>query len=143
MTLILFSHTPALIHTHPHAHGLGLARLALGRDHAVRHALGSSTHSVSEDGFAGIKVTVYTDRPHASLLKAAAIVGIGRANVVDLGKPVAGTDTIGIDLGELEGYIGDAGPGSGRAVVVSLSFGEVNTVRAGYFDVKRDVLHRS
>ncbi|KAF8585064.1 PLP-dependent transferase [Ramaria rubella] len=101
--------------------------LALARDHAVRHALASSTHSVSEDGYGGVTVKVYTDRPHASLLKAAAAVGVGRANVVDLGRKIEDGDTMGIDLGELEKHLKDAAPGSGTAAVVSLSFGEVST----------------
>ncbi|KAF8490899.1 pyridoxal phosphate-dependent transferase [Gautieria morchelliformis] len=101
--------------------------LALGRDYAVRHALASSTHSVSEDGFGGVTVKVYSDRPHASLLKAAATVGIGRANVIDLGKIIGDSGTIGIELGELEKYLKEAAPGSGTAAIVSLSFGEVST----------------
>jgi len=101
--------------------------MAIARDHAVRNSLGSSTHSVAEDGFGGITVKVFTDRPHASLLKASAIVGIGRANVVDLGKRIDNSEIIGIDLVELERNLKDTAPGSGKAAVVSLSFGEVNT----------------
>ena len=81
---------------------------------------------------------VYTDRPHASLLKAVAITGIGRSNVIDLGKPIHADDeelgAIGIDLDELVRHLKEAKDGltpSGvtTASIVSLSFGEVNTVR--------------
>lgn len=54
---------------------------AIGRDFAVRQALGDPTYSVAEDGFGGVEVKVLSDRPHASLLKAASVVGIGRSNV--------------------------------------------------------------
>jgi hypothetical protein len=73
-------------------------------------------------------VKVFTDRPHASLLKASAIVGIGRANVVDLGKKSGDSEAIGIELGELERHLKETSPGSGKAAIVSLSFGEINTV---------------
>lgn len=83
---------------------------------------------MSEDGFGGVTVKVITDRPHASLMKAAAVVGIGRANVVDLGKQIGQSGVIGIDLEELERIFQETAPGSGKAAMVSLSFGEVNTV---------------
>jgi hypothetical protein len=73
---------------------------------------------------------VYSDRPHGSLLKASGIVGIGRSNVVDLGRKTGDGDVVGIDLGELEKYLGEAAePGSRIGAVVSLSFGEISTVR--------------
>jgi hypothetical protein len=84
---------------------------------------------VAEDGFAGVTVKVYADRPHASLVKAAATVGIGRANVVDLAQPVGDGESVGIALDELETHLKAAAPRSGTAAVVSLSFGEVSTVR--------------
>lgn len=110
--------------------------LALARNHAVRTALNSPDHSVSEDGFAGVTVKVYTDRPHASLLKAAALVGIGRSNVIDIGKKLnpaeEQNDIIGIDLNELEEHfkqslLPSSVNGIKTAAVVSVSFGEVNT----------------
>ena len=36
---------------------------------------------------------------------------------------------MGIDLSELESYLKATPPGSGKGAIVSLSFGEVNTVR--------------
>ncbi|GJJ15358.1 hypothetical protein Clacol_009634 [Clathrus columnatus] len=113
--------------------------LALGRDYAVRTALGSPNHSVSEDGFGGVTVQVFCDRPHASLLKAAALVGIGRSNVIDLGKKLShdgGNDnTFGMDLNELEERLKETTTttllggvnGNKTAAVVAISFGEVNT----------------
>lgn len=109
--------------------------LALARDHAIRHAL-TQGYSASEHGLAGIALKVYSDRPHASLFKAAAIVGIGRANVVDVSRKRGSGDEVGIDLEELETYLKATPPGSGKGAIVSLSFGEVNTVRVfgGLFD---------
>jgi hypothetical protein len=54
---------------------------ACARDFAIRHAIQDPEYSTAEHGFAGAKVIVLTDRPHASLLKAASLVGIGRSNV--------------------------------------------------------------
>ena len=62
--------------------------VATGRDFAVRQALGDPTHSVAEDGFGGVIVKVLSDRPHASLLKAASVVGIGRSNVGNMTQAV-------------------------------------------------------
>ena len=70
-------------------------------------------------------------------------MGIGRGNVIDLGKNIGGggdsgaetgsAEIIGINLHELEQHLkAAAAPGSGTAAVVSLSFGEVNTVSAHY-----------
>lgn len=61
--------------------------VAAGRDYAIREALGDPSYSVAEDGFGGVNVRVLSDRPHASLYKAAAIVGIGRSNVRSLDYP--------------------------------------------------------
>jgi len=91
--------------------------LGCGREHAVRNILGKD-HSVADDGFAGVKVIVFADRPHASLLKAAALIGIGRKNFVQLGSTAL----------EIEDQLRTCGPGTGRGAIVSLSYGEVNTV---------------
>ncbi|KAF8516439.1 hypothetical protein BU17DRAFT_67449 [Hysterangium stoloniferum] len=101
--------------------------LALARDYAVRKALGSPTYSVAEDGFGGATVKVYSDRPHASLIKASGIVGLGKSNVVDIGRKSGASGVVGIDLEELEKYLKEAAPGSGIGAVVSLSFGEIST----------------
>jgi hypothetical protein len=101
--------------------------VACGRDYAVQNATGNEQHSVAEDGFAGITVQVLCDRPHASTIKAAALVGIGRSNVIDMGSP----DGRGIDLNLLEvklsGYAASFEK-ERKAAFVALSFGEINTV---------------
>jgi hypothetical protein len=66
---------------------------ACARDHVVRQALGMPAHSVVKQGFTGTTVKVFCNRPHTSILKVASIIGIGRANVVDLGR---GHDGIGL-----------------------------------------------
>lgn len=100
--------------------------LACGREYAVRTATGNQDHSVAEDGFAGITVQVLCDRPHASTIKAASLVGIGRSNVIDMGS----ADGSGIDLKLLEAklseYVGSFEK-ERKAAFVVLSFGEVNT----------------
>jgi hypothetical protein len=101
--------------------------VACGRDYAVRIATGNQEHSVAEDGFAGITVQVLCDRPHVSTVKAAAIVGIGRSNVIDIGSP----EGKGIDLDILETRISEYAASFERdrkVAFVVLSFGEVNTV---------------
>ncbi|CAE6461896.1 unnamed protein product [Rhizoctonia solani] len=100
--------------------------MACGRDYAVRTATGNREHSVAEDGFAGITVQALCDRPHASTVKAAALVGIGRSNVIDIGSP----DGKGIDLNALEARLSEYAGSFERdrkAAFVVLSFGEVNT----------------
>ncbi|KAH7337233.1 pyridoxal phosphate-dependent transferase [Rhizoctonia solani] len=100
--------------------------MACGRDYAVRTATGKQEHSVAEDGFAGITVQVLCDRPHASTVKAASIVGIGRSNVIDIGS----SDGKGVDLGVLEAKLSEYTATFERdrkAAFVVLSFGEVNT----------------
>ncbi|CUA77030.1 hypothetical protein RSOLAG22IIIB_06466 [Rhizoctonia solani] len=100
--------------------------MASGRDYAVRTATGNQEHSVAEDGFAGITVQVLCDRPHASTVKAAGLVGIGRSNVLDIGSP----DGKGIDLKILEAKLSEYATSFERdrkVAFVVLSFGEVNT----------------
>ncbi|KAG9100247.1 hypothetical protein FS749_015885 [Ceratobasidium sp. UAMH 11750] len=101
--------------------------LACGRDFAVRAALADPTYSVAEDGFGGVTVQVLSDRPHSSTIKAAGITGIGRANVIDLGR----ADGSGMDLEKLEEKLVEYGKenkaGGKKGVVVALSYGEVNT----------------
>lgn len=80
---------------------------------------------MAEDGFGGATVRVFSDHPHASLYKAASIVGIGRSSVVNIGK----SDRSGLDLMALERELKACSPGSSKGAIVALSFGEVNTVR--------------
>jgi hypothetical protein len=101
--------------------------LACGRDHAVQTALGNQNHSVAEDGFGGVTVHVLCDRPHASTVKAAALVGIGRSNVFDLGA----ADGRGIDVAVLEKKLAEYASSfekERKVAFVVLSYGEVNTV---------------
>lgn len=77
---------------------------------------------MAENGFGGVEVVVFSDRAHCSLVKAAALIGIGRRGFVQLGETVD----------EIEKQLKSCGPGTGRAAVVSLSYGEVNTVSIGF-----------
>ncbi|KAB5590679.1 hypothetical protein CTheo_5875 [Ceratobasidium theobromae] len=100
--------------------------MACGRDYAVRTATGNEEHSVAEDGFAGTTVQVLCDRPHASTIKAAALVGIGRSNVIDMGSP----DGRGVNLDQLESKLSKFATSfekERKTAFVVLSFGEVNT----------------
>jgi hypothetical protein len=130
---------------------------ACGRDFAVRKALGNPYYSVGDDGFPpGVQIRVLTDRHHASIEKAAAVVGIGRKNIVELPLPVPGpvssiqaTESNEMDVDsnvtdgddaiiefadllerELTKYREFARSGSKTkyAVIVVVGFGEVNTV---------------
>ncbi|KAG8740297.1 hypothetical protein FRC10_004515 [Ceratobasidium sp. 414] len=116
--------------------------LACGRDFAVRTALADPTYSVAEDGFGGVTVQVLSDRPHSSTIKAASITGIGRANVIDLGR----TDGSGMDLEKLEErlveYEQANKAGGKKGVVVALSYGEVNTVSANSCRPDEQVIDR-
>ena len=47
----------------------------------MKRAMNDSTYSAAEHGLGGASMTILSDRPHASLLKAASLVGIGRSNV--------------------------------------------------------------
>ncbi|KAF8319744.1 PLP-dependent transferase [Clavulina sp. PMI_390] len=97
--------------------------LACGRDFAVRSALNDPNYSVAEDGFGGVTVKVLGDRIHSSTMKAAAIVGIGRSNVIDVHDPV----TKGFDLKKLEELLASSTPENKTGFIVCPSFGEVNT----------------
>ncbi|KAJ9114704.1 hypothetical protein QFC22_005580 [Naganishia vaughanmartiniae] len=78
-------------------------------------------------------IKIITVKPHGSVLKAAAITGIGRINVVDLPKANhndGDADPWGLafDLHELENEL-SAAQRVGQGVVVVVTLGEVNTVR--------------
>ncbi|GAA5988282.1 hypothetical protein JCM11641_006649 [Rhodosporidiobolus odoratus] len=105
--------------------------LALGRDWTiatVKHHQGVEAWSVSEDGFGGVEVDVFIADAHASVRKAAALVGIGRRNVVELGdgKLEAQGRLICFDLARLEERLAD-NVEKGRGSIIATSFGEVNT----------------
>ncbi|KAF9517184.1 hypothetical protein BS47DRAFT_1389988 [Hydnum rufescens UP504] len=97
--------------------------LACGRDFAIRHAIQDPEYSAAEHGLSRADVKVLADRPHASLLKAASLVGIGRSNVIDMFDAKAQQ----IDLTLLEGRLAACPPGGLQGIIVALSFGEVNT----------------
>ncbi|KAG8752064.1 hypothetical protein FRC14_007390 [Serendipita sp. 396] len=106
------------------ATGSNILGLLCGRDHAIRKAIGDAEYSVADNGYpAGITIKVLTDRHHASIEKAAAIIGIGRKNVVSL---VLAQSERFVDCLErqLEQY--RTSPGK-VATIVTVSFGEVNT----------------
>ena len=94
---------------------------------------------MAEDGFPPLTldeqgrpipaIRVFCRKPHGSINKAAAVLGIGRRNVVDV---PAGRDemAIGMDVQELDRELAKATElGVGCVVVVTL--GEVNTVSTG------------
>ena len=94
--------------------------IACARDDQISRRLPPG-YSVAEYGLAATpRIYVFTDRHHASIEKAAAVVGIGRANVISL--PSKGfTEALKEKLTRCEE--------KGEGAVVVLSFGEVNTVR--------------
>lgn len=104
------------------------------------HARGHANWSAAEEGYAGAPaVTVYVALPHASIKKAAAIVGIGRARVMDVGRKVAqaGSDddelararaaVLDFDLEKLEEHL-QAAQAKKESSTVVVGMGEVNTV---------------
>lgn len=98
-----------------------------------------TAHSVAEDGFGGIEIDIFCAGAHASIRKAASIVGIGRSRVVELIKKSGsssseiienddeGRDVVAFDLFELEKRMKLARD-EGRGVIVCPAYGEVNTV---------------
>ncbi|GAA6043288.1 hypothetical protein JCM8097_003036 [Rhodosporidiobolus ruineniae] len=115
-----------------------LLGLSLGREWAVsriQRLKGDdfADWSVAEDGTGGVETDVFVVDAHASVKKAAAILGIGRRSVVELGNR---------ELEEKEGRIGcfdlekleeqlRSNAEKGRASIVATSFGEVNTGAIG------------
>ncbi|CAZ85435.1 unnamed protein product [Tuber melanosporum] len=74
-------------------------------------------------GATGVKV--FSAMAHSSLLKAAAVVGIGRGNVVDIGRVEKPWE---IDLARLKEEL-ERAEAEGVVSIVVVSFGEVNTGR--------------
>ncbi|GAA6009859.1 hypothetical protein JCM10207_002136 [Rhodosporidiobolus poonsookiae] len=105
--------------------------LSLGRDWTVariKHEQGFPDWSVPEDGFGGVEVDVFVADAHASVRKAAALAGIGRRNVINLGdvEKEANSLLVCFDLDKLEQRLSENMQKS-RASIVASSFGEVNT----------------
>lgn len=98
-----------------------LLGLACGRN----QVLANLNIDVGEDGFCGKEVQVLCASPHASIRKAASLVGIGRSRCIDLAD---GEDPYGVsfDLSLLEKTLAD-NKLHGRSSIVVASLGEVNT----------------
>ncbi|KAJ5089945.1 hypothetical protein N7532_008629 [Penicillium argentinense] len=106
--------------------------LACGREFALRKAArrkGSSVTSVGENGLyevlqdAGLSgVQVLSTMPHSSLVKAAGVLGIGRANVLNV---CSADNVLQFDMEKLEKNLAR----TDKASIVAISCGEVNTGR--------------
>lgn len=106
--------------------------LALGREHVLSEAAKRNGKSVSvgEHGLLAAaqaaqvdQVVVLSTLPHSSIVKAASLVGIGRANV----KSIIKHDTaLEIDLEQLQSLAEDA-ESERTAYILAISAGEVNT----------------
>ena len=99
--------------------------LAVGRQAVLSRILGSS-YNAAEDGYRGVEIDVLAAESHASIRKAASVVGIGRSRVVEL---VGGgeNELAAFDMLKLERALKEAKE-KGRGVIVCPSYGEVNTV---------------
>lgn len=125
------------------ATGANILGLACGREFVIQNCLDAvgSKISVGEDGIlsackaAGVeKIQVLTTMGHSSLYKAASVVGLGRASVIDI--PVSQDDPWNMSLDLLE----DGLKREGVASIVAISAGEVNTgefAARGLSDMKR------
>lgn len=100
--------------------------LALGRQFVVSQIKGLDW-SVAEDGFGGVEVDIFVTGAHASIRKAAALVGIGRSRVKDLTDDSDPNTLVAFDLRGLEEAM-LASKRAGRGVIVCPAYGEVNTV---------------
>ncbi|KAL2809664.1 pyridoxal phosphate-dependent transferase [Aspergillus granulosus] len=105
--------------------------LACGREYVLRTALArkgvTSFRSVGESGLyetmhaAGLSgLQILSTMPHSSLVKAAGILGFGRANVLDVSSK---NDHLQFDLELLESKLQT----SDKGAIVAVSCGEVNT----------------
>ncbi|KAJ3126094.1 DNA replication licensing factor mcm8 [Nowakowskiella sp. JEL0407] len=96
------------------ATGSNLMGLAAGRQILGENLFGKD---VSLDGCESVSLSILSDLPHSSILKAASILGIGRKNVVEIR---------GLNEILVEEYLAKCKK-EGRGVIVVLGFGEVNT----------------
>ncbi|GAA5847612.1 hypothetical protein JCM9279_005324 [Rhodotorula babjevae] len=108
-----------------------LLGVCTGRDWVVarvKHAQGERRWSVPEDGMGGVEVDVFVADAHASVRKAAALAGLGRRSVVQVGDAAAEREgrLVSMDLVELERRLHE-NKERGRGSIVVTSFGEVNT----------------
>lgn len=100
--------------------------LALGRQFCISSIKGSS-YSVAENGFGGVEIEVLSAGAHASIRKAAAVVGIGRENVREIGNKDEEKGIVAFDMKELERSLKEAKEKK-KGVIVCPAYGEVNTV---------------
>ncbi|KAI8841954.1 pyridoxal phosphate-dependent transferase [Chytriomyces cf. hyalinus JEL632] len=96
--------------------------LATGRE-AVGLSVMGPDFSVADYGFAGFKVIVLHASGHASIAKAAAIVGIGRKNCVDLADE---PNSPHFDIARLESLLRKS-KDEKTGVIIVISSGEVNS----------------
>lgn len=106
--------------------------LACGREFVLRkiaESKGSQVQSVGEEGLFEVLqalglsgIQVLSTLPHSSLVKAAGILGIGRANVRNI---CCADDVLRFDMAQLEKELGR----TDKASIVAISCGEVNTGR--------------
>ncbi|KAK4053289.1 hypothetical protein OIO90_003901 [Microbotryomycetes sp. JL221] len=100
--------------------------LTLGRESVVnkiKKFQGQDDWSVAQDGFGSTLVQVLVSGAHASVMKAASLVGIGRKNVRDVTQQGSICD---FDLKQLEAILKTNQQTSTGSIVV-VSAGEVNT----------------
>ncbi|EJU04358.1 PLP-dependent transferase [Dacryopinax primogenitus] len=98
--------------------------LACGRQWAIAKA--HPGYDVAEDGFGGFGCKVLVAKTHASLIKAASLVGIGRKNVIECGVKVDQDGGLPFDLQKMELLMQECKQ-RGDGIIVSPGFGEVNT----------------
>ncbi|KPV72723.1 uncharacterized protein RHOBADRAFT_46318 [Rhodotorula graminis WP1] len=108
-----------------------LLGVCTGRDWVVarvKHAQGEPRWSVPDDGLGGVEVDLFVADAHASVRKAAALAGLGRRSVVQVGDAAAEREgrLVSMDLVELERRL-RGNKERGRGSIVVTSFGEVNT----------------
>lgn len=114
-------------------------------ERTVRRTKGIDEWSLAQEGFGQDtpSVNVFVTRPHASIQKAAALVGIGRKRVIDVGfKPLfsngdqfdptnsrdisEGVKVLDFDLTSLEQHLSTSYK-NGQGSIVVVGMGEVNT----------------
>lgn len=104
--------------------------LACGREYVIAEASAHRSDSVNSIGELGIveamrrsgidKIQILTTVPHSSLVKAAGILGLGRASVVDVGLPNASHK---FDMTQLKRLLEQPSTAS----IIAISASEVNT----------------
>ncbi|CAO1612999.1 unnamed protein product [Jaminaea pallidilutea] len=113
--------------------------LLCAREQVIKTVAGDPTRSFAEEGYGASTPTmnIFVAQPHASIKKAAAIVGIGRSRVQDVGRHVSGSHAgsdplqeaithLDFDLELLETKLQTAQQLKQGSIVV-VGMGEVNT----------------